>query len=116
MPFGDLQDSSKYGVSQENPTLGTKMDGGYVGTRPRHTRRPRKTWNSGFTSFTQTQKDQLQAFFDAMHGGSVIFDWLEPAAGVVVAVRFTTDTTLAFTYTGAGFMRLYDTTFKVEEA
>jgi phage-related protein len=116
MPLADLQDSAKYDVQQENPALGGKMEGGYVATRPRHTRRPRKTWTSGFTSLSQAQMTQMQDFFDSVRGGSVIFDWTNPATGAVVAVRFTTDTTMQFTYTGVGFNRRYDATFKVQEA
>jgi len=116
MPLADLQDSAKYNVQQENTALAPKMEGGYVATRPRHTRRPRKTWSSGFTSLTEAQKTLMQAFFDSVYGGSVIFDWTDPATGAVVAVRFTTDTVLQFTYTGAGAMRRYDTSFKLQEA
>jgi phage-related protein len=116
MPLADLQVSAKFNVSQENTALATNMEGGYVATRPRHTRRPRKTWTSGFTNLTEDQKNQIQAFFDSVYGGSVIFDWTNPADGSVVAVRFTTDTTLQFSYSGAGATRRYDTTFKLQEA
>jgi phage-related protein len=116
MPYMDLQDSSKYGVEQENQALASSMEGGYVATRPRHTRRPRKTFSSGFTSLTETQKTALQAFFDSVYGGSVIFNWTNPTDGAVIAVRFTTDTKLAFTYSGAGATRRYDVSFKVQEA
>ncbi|MFT4064270.1 hypothetical protein [Paraburkholderia sp.] len=115
-PLADLQDSSKYQVSQENQALASSMDGGYVMTRPRHTRQPRKTYQSGFANLTESQKNTLQAFFDSVFGGSVIFNWTNPTDGTIKAVRFTTDTTLAFSYTGVGTTRLYDVTFKVQEA
>jgi phage-related protein len=115
-PFADLQDSSKYGVSQENQALASPMEGGYVVTRPRHTRKPRKTYQSGFTNLTEDQKNTLQDFFDSVFGGSVIFNWTNPTDDTVKAVRFTTDTTLAFSYTGYGFARRYDVSFKLQEA
>jgi phage-related protein len=111
----DLQDSSKYQVQQENPAIASPMEGGYVLTRPRHTRRPRKTWTSGFQALTEAQKNTLQAFFDSCHGGSVIFNWTNPTDHTVVAVRFTTDTTLQFAYSGIGGTHQYDVTFKVQE-
>lgn len=115
-PLADLQDSSKYQVAQENQAIGSKMDGGYVITRPRHTRKPRKTYQSGFTNLTEDQKNTLQAFFETVYGGSVIFDWTNPTDNTVKAVRFTTDTTMQFAYTGVGMTRFYDVSFKLEEA
>jgi phage-related protein len=116
MPFMDLQDSSKYGVQQENTAVATSAEGGYVSTRPRHTRRPRKTFTSGFTALNEAQKTALQAFFDSCYGGSLIFNWTNPTDKTVVAVRFTTDTQLQFSYSGYGGTNLYDVSFKVQEA
>jgi phage-related protein len=116
MPYADQQDSSKYGVSQENQALASPIEGGYVSSRPRHTRRPRKTFTSGFSWLSEDQKNTLQAFFDSVYGGSVIFNWTNPTDNTVVAVRFTTDTTLAFSYSGAGNQRRYEVSFKLQEA
>jgi phage-related protein len=115
MPLPDLQDSAQHAVQRENPVLASKMDGGYVVTRPRHTRRPRRTFSSGYTSFTDDQKKQVSDFFDQMHGGSDMFYWWNPADASWLLVRFTTDTTLAWKYSGAGGTHLWDVIFKVEE-
>lgn len=115
-PLPDLQDSAQHAVEQENPALATKMDGGYVVTRPRHTRRPRRTWTSGYTDANDAQKQAAQAFFDQVHGGSNMFYWWNPADKAWVLVRFTTDTVLSWKYSGTGGTNMWSTTFKVQEA
>lgn len=116
MPLGDQIDSSKFQQERENPALASKMDGGYVVTRPRHTRRPRRTFTAGFTDMPQAQKDQFDAFFDSVHGGSDLFYFIHPVNQEQIVVRFTTDTTLPWTYTGAGGHFIWNVTFKLQEA
>jgi hypothetical protein len=116
MPLGNLMDSSKFQQEKENPALASKMDGGYVVTRPRHTRRPRRTFTVGFTDLTDAQRAALDQHFDDMHGGSQIFNFIHPVSGETILVRFTTDSTLAWNYTGAGRTPLWAVTFKIQEA
>ncbi|MFW6855392.1 hypothetical protein ACODYM_29295 [Burkholderia gladioli] len=114
-PLADQQDSKNYEINHENPVLASKMDGGYVVTRPRNMRRPRRTWTSSFTSMTDLQRQTLEAFYSQVYGGSAMFNWQNPQDGTWIVVRFTTDTTFNFKYVGMGPTSLWDLSFKVEE-
>ncbi|KVQ35786.1 hypothetical protein [Burkholderia cepacia] len=116
MPFCDQQDSSKFQQGKENPAIGSKMDGGYVVTRPRHTRRPRRKFSTGFTNMSQADRDAFDAFFDSVHGGSVIFTYIHPTTKEQILVRFTPDTELSWKYSGVGKNFRWDVDFKLEEA
>jgi hypothetical protein len=116
MPYSEEIDSSKFSQEKENPAMGSKMDGGYVVTRPRHTRRPRRTFSAGFTDMRADKQPVFDAFFDSTHGGAVIFLFVHPVTGEQIPVRFTTDTTLPWTYTGMGKTALWNVTFKLQEA
>jgi hypothetical protein len=116
MPFWDLLDSSKFQQEKENPAMASKMDGGYVVTRPKHTRRPRRTFTAGYTDMPDAQRATVDAFFDSMHGGSNLFYFVHPVSRESILVRYTTDTTLPWTYTGAGLYPLWSVTFKLQEA
>jgi hypothetical protein len=109
-----IQDSKFYDVSQEDVGMKTPLDGGYVASRPRHTRTPRKTFTSGFTSMTNAQKIQLQAFYDTVKGSSLVFDWIDPPSGTVYTVRFTGE--LKIKYVGLGPTKLWDCSFQIEQA
>lgn len=109
------QDSKYYKVTQENTAMSTKMDGGYVVSRAKHTRKPRKAFVSGFTSILNVDKTKLQDFWETVRGGSVIFDWTDPASKVVFQVRFVGES-LEFSYVGKGATQLWDVSFKVEQA
>jgi hypothetical protein len=116
MPYCDELDSSKFGTEKENPAMGSKMDGGYVVTPPRHTRLPRRTFSCGFTDMHEAKKNALDAFFDSTHGGAVPFYFTHPTTKEQILVRFTLDATLPWTYTGMGRMFMWSVTFKLEEA
>jgi hypothetical protein len=116
MPSNDMLDSTKFQTQKENPALASKMDGGYVVTRPRTTRRPRRTFTVGFTSLVDVKKVEFDVFFDSMFGGSNIFTWIHSTTKEVIPVRFTTDTTLQWQFTGVGTYSMWDVTFKLEEA
>lgn len=107
------QDAKRFGVSFEDPSIKEKMEGGYVVSRARHTRTPRKKFTSGFTNITNDDKATLQAFWNQVRGGSVIFDWENPEDGLIYAVRFLK---MNFEYSGVGATRLWNVSFEVEEA
>jgi hypothetical protein len=109
------QDSKYYGVDHEDVALRTKVDGGYVVSRAKHTRRPRRTFSTGFTSIGEAQRQTLVDFYEAVKGGSVIFDWTDPITGDTIAVRFA-EGGLPFKYVGMGPTKLWDVQFKLEEA
>jgi hypothetical protein len=116
LPLCDLLDSSKFAQEKENPALASKMDGGYVVTRPRHTRRPRRTFTLAFTDFTDAQRALVDDHFDAMHGGAMIFYFVHPVSKESILARYTTDTTLQWGYSGSGRTPLWGVSFKVQEA
>lgn len=109
------QDSKFYKVAQENTALTTKMEGGYVVSRAKHTRKPRKTWTTGFSSILNADRIKLQDFWDTVRGGSVIFDWTDPITNTVMQVRFVGEG-LEFSYVGMGVAQLWDVSFQLEQA
>lgn len=93
-------DNAKYGEEQSDPALRAKMEGGYVVTRPRHTRRPRRTWKIGFTDIRDADKTALQVFWDSVRGGSEAFNWTVPVSNEAVVVRFAEGNRMSFEYAG----------------
>ena len=110
------EDSRNMGRTLEDPSVQSKMDGGYVVSRPKFTRRPRRTWTSGFTSISNSDREALENFWDAVAGGSVIFDWINPQDSQTYQVRFLMPSGFKFRYVGMGYTQLWDTTYTVEEA
>lgn len=108
------QDSQFYEMTPEDPALKTQMEGGYVVSRPKHTRKPRRTFKTGFSSITQADYTTLMTFWETVRGGSLIFDWTDPATGTVYQVRFAAQP--AFKYVGKGNTRLWDVQMTLEQA
>jgi phage-related protein len=113
---GEEQDSKKFSQELEDPSMQSELEGGYVVSRARHTRAPRRTWSSGFTYIKQAGKAELEAFWNEVRGGSVIFQWRNPQDGQDYLVRFKGGSSLKFTYVGAGTNYRWDVGFTVEEA
>ncbi|MDT4825288.1 hypothetical protein FQZ97_585680 [compost metagenome] len=109
-------DSSTYTVEQENPALTFEIEGGYTVSRPRHTRRPRKTYAFSMVFLTDEDRVIIQDFWDLVRGGSDIFDWVDPATGNTVAVRFKGQDPLPWKYTGSGLTKRWEVNFKLEQA
>lgn len=111
------QDSSLYNMELEDPGMKTPIEGGYVVSRAKHTRIPRRIFKTGFTSITSTDRDTLVTFYGTVHGGSVIFDWADPASAggaTVYQVRFADK--LNFKYTGHGTSQRWDVAISLEQA
>ena len=85
--LADLQDSSKFGFEQEDVGIRSEMEGGYVLTRPRHTRTPRRTWHTGFTDLSDADKTTFENFV-AVQGTYLAFNYTLPVSGTIVNVRF----------------------------
>lgn len=107
-------DTKLYGVEFEDQSTGSKMDGGYVVTRPKHTRSPRRTFSTGYTMLKPIDRAALDTFYRTVFGGSVIFDWIDPMTSVVYQVRFTSK--LAYKYSGVGTTQRWDISFTLEQA
>lgn len=103
-----LEDSKHFGESQANPAKSAEVDGGYTVTRPRYTRLPRKTWETGFTDLTTVQKDSFETFWDTKKGGSDSFTYLNPADAQTYTVRFKGQPKI--NYVGMAALRRWDIT------
>lgn len=108
------QDSKFYEVSREDPALKTEMEGGYVVSRAKHTRRPRRKFKTGYTGIGNADRVILEGFYDKVRGGSVVFDWKDPIEQTVYQVRFAQPP--AFKYAGIGINQLWDVTIELEQA
>lgn len=71
----------------EDPTMRAQVEGGYVVTRPRHTRRPRRIFVTGFTNLKDEEKREFMDFWNA-HTGSKAFEYEHPVDNEIVIVRF----------------------------
>jgi hypothetical protein len=107
-------DSAAYQVNSEDPSIKTEMDGGYMVSRPRHTRLPRKTFTIGWKKMLDTDKVILQNFWNVRRGGSNSFTWTDPVEDVGYTVRFKSQG-LNFQYAGAGNTKLWDITIELEQ-
>ena len=86
LPFPTKQDAAKFGFEQEDVGIRSEMEGGYVLTRPRHTRRPRRTYKTGFTDLSNAEKIQFEDFI-AEFGTYKAFNYTVPVVGTVINVR-----------------------------
>jgi len=104
-------DSTSYKVSRANPAYeGEDTDGGYVvGSRPRYTRSPPRTFTFKFVNVSHADRVTLEAFWETVKGSSVIFQWRDPTTAVLHDVRFTKGMMLEFERTGYGTNHRYDT-------
>lgn len=109
------QDSRFYGVELEDVAMKTKMDGGYVVSRAKHTRRPRRTFSTGFSGIGNPDRARLESFYDQVRGGADVFDWTDPIEQKVYQVRFA-DNKLSFRYVGIGISQLWDVQIRLEQA
>ena len=103
-----LEDSKHFTEKQADPAMKQEVDGGYTITRPRYTRTPRKTWTTGFTDLTTTQKDSFVSFWNTYKGGSNSFTYLNPADAQTYTVRFMGQPNIK--YTGMASLRRWDIT------
>jgi hypothetical protein len=88
----------------EDPTASSESEGGYVITRPRFTRIPRKTFNFSFTDVSEADR---VAFLDVFYAQTVLcsalnFNWTHPVTGIVHDVRFKSGSIPRATYRGKG--------------
>lgn len=109
-----LLDSRAFEVTPEDPAMRTEMEGGYVITRKKHTRRPRRTFTASYRGLNDADRDALDDFWDLVGGGSVVFDWTNPEDSVVYAVRFKEAYRLV--HTGRGPTRRWDCLLTFEQA
>ncbi|OQB75102.1 MAG: hypothetical protein BWX92_02796 [Deltaproteobacteria bacterium ADurb.Bin135] len=71
----------------QDPTIRTQLDGGYILTRARFTRIPKK-WKVKYGLLTPGDKATIEAFETTVQGGAGIFSWTSPAGLITYSVRF----------------------------
>lgn len=106
--------SDEYEVEFEDPSIKTDLEGGYVSSRPRHTRKPRQTWMIKFVLLNQADKVTLQNFYNSVMGGSAIFTWVNPEDKVTYYARFKEP--LKFGYKQMGQTKQFNCAITLEEA
>ena len=99
-----LQDSQFFKVELEDKAIKGESEGGYIHARPRHTRRPRRTFTTGYTEISQVAKEQLFAFYDQV-GTFDKFVYTDPTSGSSHEVRF--DKPFSAKYKGIGKTALW---------
>lgn len=85
-PLASKQDAAKFGFEQEDVGIRSEMEGGYVLTRPRHTRKPRRTWTTGFSAISNADKLTFEQFIND-HGTYLAFNYTVPIGGEIVNCR-----------------------------
>lgn len=110
----DSFDPARYEIDFEDPAIATEMEGGYVVSRARHTRPPRRTWTIGYTKMKHADKLLLDAFYAQVRGGSTIFDWTNPETDTVHQVRLMGG--YKPKYEGIGATKMWTFTLQLQEA
>uniref|UniRef100_A0AAU6W0F5 Phage tail protein n=1 Tax=Pseudomonas phage Nican01 TaxID=3138540 RepID=A0AAU6W0F5_9CAUD len=101
------QDSKYFAVEQEDNAIKGETDGGYINARPRHTRRPRKTFTTGWTDVSHATYLIAQAFYDEV-GTWKVFTYVDRTTGVTYRVRF--DKPPKWAYSGMGVAKIWSCT------
>lgn len=70
-----------------DPTIRSKAEGGYVQTRSRFTRLPKK-WEIKYKSISTADKDLIEAHEDTQRVGADKFNWTNPLNSTVYEVRY----------------------------
>lgn len=108
----EKQDSSYFTVAQEDNAIKGETDGGYVDARPRHTRKPRKTFTTGWTDLDHASYLEAIAFYD-LCGTWKVFTWKDPTTSITYRVRFSKAPT--WTYVGMGLAKLWKASVTLNE-
>jgi phage-related protein len=112
------EDSAKYGFEVEDVGIRSEMEGGYIITRPRHTRNPRRTWATGFTDVSNADKLLLEAFFND-HGTFKAFTYTVPVPNISGGAKETVNARfmgkMEFKYVGYGANARWNIDVKIEE-
>lgn len=99
-----VQDSKFFTVEQEDNAVKGDTEGGYVNARPRHTRRPRKTFTTGYTCISHAHYLEAIAFYEVV-GTWKVFTYVDKTTGVTYRVRF--DKPPKWTWNGIGIAKIW---------
>lgn len=107
-------DSSTFQPTYEDSTLRTPLEGGYLASRPRHTRPARRSFQFGYTEVDNTTKMLLEVFYrQTTLGGALSFDFTDPTNGAVITVMFMAPPEAQ--YKGIKTVFKWDITCKIQE-
>lgn len=104
--LSDKPDSKHYNMKKEDPAAKNKMEGGYVTSRPKFTRKPRRTFTIGYSTLRPADMKALEDFWDEVKGSSSKFTWLNQMTGESIVVRFTAYWDAR--YVGKGLFKAWD--------
>jgi hypothetical protein len=107
------QDSRFYEVVLEDVGMKSPLDGGYVASRPKHTRRPRRSFKTGYSKISNADRATLEAFYTQTLGSSIIFEWCDPVECFTYQVRFAGP--MSFKYVGMGVSQLWEAQIQLEQ-
>lgn len=110
--LADQQDSKHFSVEQEDNAVKGETEGGYIHARRRHTRKPRKTFTTGWTDINHASYQAAIVFYDLV-GTWKIFTWVDPTTGTTYRCRF--DKPPKWSYTGMGIAKLWSSTVTLKE-
>ena len=99
-----VQDSQFFSVEQEDNAIKGETDGGYVSARPRHTRKPRKTFTTGYTDISHAHYLEAIAFYETV-GTYKVFTYVDRTTGTTYRVRF--DKPPKWSYKGMGVAKIW---------
>ncbi|EOB4971270.1 hypothetical protein KW516_19070 [Vibrio fluvialis] len=106
-PAGIKEDSSNFSMEHEDKGLSSETDGGYVYSRPRHGRLPRRKITTGFTDISDADKIQIEKFAEK-YGTYLMFSYTIPDTSETINVRF--KTLPKYNYAGVGGTHRYNVT------
>lgn len=107
------QDSKHFTVTQQDNSVSTTTEDGYVVSRPRSTRLPGREFSTGFTEISNADKALLEAFWQSVKGNADIFTWDDPTTGQTLNVRFKGQAD--YRYVGIGGNHQWNVIFKLQE-
>ncbi len=70
-----------------DPVIRSESEAGYVQTRPRFTRVPKK-WHIGYSGLSLADKTALESHEVSVNCGSAMFSWTNPVDGIAYNVRY----------------------------
>jgi len=79
-------DNKKHSVTKLDNVIRANSESGHQISRARNTRRPRRLFTTGFTNIETTQRDLIEAFYDANVAQSFVYR--VPFSGEEVSVTF----------------------------
>lgn len=102
-----ILDAATFKESSEDVALSlNETDGGYAISRPKFTRRPRRTFSWRYVEMRDADKAALLAFWELVKGRSNAFNWQHPVSGTIYNVRFG-DMEMSFSRAGYGPINLW---------